>query len=100
MAAKATGQRTIPQVHWNAPPRRAFFAIASPSAPPTTMSKKIPAVVIPLETTRRIATPRTFHNGRVSGRSYAAFPALITDLIAPLAAHTAPATPIAKAPPD
>jgi hypothetical protein len=39
---------------------------ASPSAPPTTMRRKMPAVAIPLETTRRIAIPRTFQNGRVS----------------------------------
>src|SRR5436309_3135087 len=97
MAAKATGQRTIPHVHWNAPPRCAFFEIASPREPPTTMSRKIPAVVNPLTTTRRIATARTFQIGRVSCRSTARFTALITDDIAPLAAQTAPKKPIRNA---
>ena len=97
MAQNATGQRANPQVHSNAPCRRAFFAIAFPSAPPTTMSRKMPAVVIPLRTTRRIAIPRTFQIGRVSCSSCALFIALITDDIAPLAAQTAPTRPMRNA---
>src|SRR6266576_1964506 len=94
MAQNATGQRAMPQAHWKAPPTPAFFEIESPSAPPTTISRKMPAVVIPLVTTRRIAIPRTFQKGRVSGRSYARLTALITEVIAPLATQTAPKKPI------
>jgi hypothetical protein len=61
------------------------------------MSKKVPAVVSPLETTRRIATARTFQNGRVSCRSIAFLTALTTVPIAPLATQTAKKKPTAKA---
>src|SRR5437773_8569698 len=100
MAQNATGQRAIPQTHSNAAPTPAFFEIASPSAPPTTIRRKTPAVVIPLETTSRIATPRTFQGGRVSCRSYALFTALIIEAIAPLAAQTAPRSPMMNAAAD
>ena len=44
-----------------------------------------------------IAVRRFFQNGRVSMRSYARLTALITEPIAPLAAHTAPAPPSTSA---
>ena len=61
------------------------------------MSRKMPAVVIPLVRTRRMAIARSFQNGRVSGRSYARFTALITEPIAPLATQTAARNPMRNA---
>jgi len=61
------------------------------------MRRKMAAVVIPLETTRRIARARTFQIGRVSCRSCALFKALIKEVMAPLAAQIAPKRPIANA---
>src|SRR4051794_36957480 len=64
------------------------------------MRRKMPAVVIPLAATRRIARARTFQIGRVSCRSCALFKALIMEVMAPLAAQIAPKKPIANAAAD
>jgi hypothetical protein len=102
MPPKAIGQRAIAQKSSNAPPRCALLAIASPSGPPKTIRRKSAAKAKPLASTRTIDVRRTFQNGLVSIRSYAVFTALITEFIAPLAAHTAPKAPstTAKAEPD
>ena len=57
----------------------------------------IPASTKPVMNTSSRAIARTFQNGRVSIRSYALLTALIIELIAPLAAQTAPKNPSTNA---
>ena len=67
-ATKAIGQRRTSQNHVNAPERSALRAIASPSLPPKTTSRSIPAKTSPDARTRTSEMSRTRQMGRVSSR--------------------------------
>ena len=65
-AVNAIGQRAMFQKSLKPPASGVLRAIASPRAPPKTISRNVPARTIPVANTSKSEIRRTFQNGRVS----------------------------------